>query len=812
MSAERPRRRVLASWVDLSIHTKGLVVIAVPVAMLLVLVVVFSATADRNLLAAAIVAVILGIGAGFVAMRLFTDGVVARLRRLERATLAVEEGRPVDGLPDGNDEIGRLAARLAHSTAELAARGEDRDRARDQLEEILTASPIVSLRYDEESKRFTYASPNVDRLLGVSAVDALADPDALAERFHPEDRERLSKALRDGAVGRGDRVSLELRFRRDPDAATWGQADTVCTPDIGADGTIVGAVVYLVDVSERHIAERAAEERRFMLESIFHASPDTITVRDDRGRVVLASTSLAEVMVTEDDGDGTGAGAGGVPGAGGAVSAEGRRLIDELAARCAAGARDMGPVVTSGRAPDGTVRLFETRARPVLDEFGTVTGTVTISRDITERIRLEDSLRDATTAAERASEAKSEFLSRMSHELRTPLNAILGFAQLLELDGLPDDQAASVDQIQKAGRHLLSLINEVLDIARIEAGRLTIDTTPVDVADVLLEVTTLLTPVAEAVGSALSIDSMGAGALRVHADRQRLLQVLLNLGSNALKYGGAQGSVAFRMQADDHDNVRFEVTDTGPGIPRDKQDELWVPFARLGAERTRVEGTGVGLALSKHLVELMGGAIGVRSRPGRGATFWITLRRAAEPAPTGEAAGDATRAPVTVGAPGASSPAPLIRENGRNGSAEAVGADAGRAGRDAHGSRALLVLQIEDNPSNASLVAQVLGRRPNVRLLSASTAREGLDLAADHPPDLVLLDLHLPDLPGDEVVRRLKESASLADTKIVVVSADATPSRIRRMLDLGVDGYLTKPVAVEALLRLVDRELEDQPS
>jgi signal transduction histidine kinase/HAMP domain-containing protein len=802
MSTERPRRRVLASWVDLSIRTKGLVVIAVPVTVLfLVLVVVSWATADRNLLVAGLLAVILGVGAGFVAMRLFTDGVVARLRRLERATVAVEEGRPLDELPQGKDEIGRLAARLAHTTAELAARAEERDRARDQLEEILTASPIVSLRYDEESERFTYASPNVDRLLGVSAEDALTDPAAVAERFHPDDRERLSKALREGAVGRGDRVSLALRFRRDPDAATWGEADTVCTPDIGADGTIVGAVVYLVDVSERHIAQRAAEERRFMLESIFRASPDTVTVRDDLGRVVLASTSLAEVMVTEDGGRDDGS-----------VSPEGRRLIDELAAHCAAEARDMGPVVTSGRAQDGTVRLFETRARPVLDEFGAVTGTVTISRDITERIGLEDSLRDATAAAERASEAKSEFLSRMSHELRTPLNAILGFAQLLELDELPEEQSSSVDQIQRAGRHLLSLINEVLDIARIEAGRLTIETTPVDVADVLLEVTTLLTPVAEAVGSALSIDSRGAGALRVHADRQRLLQVLLNLGSNALKYGGAQGSVAFRTQADEHDAVRFEVTDTGPGIPRDRQDELWVPFARLGAERTRVEGTGVGLALSKHLVELMGGTIGVRSRPGQGATFWITLRRAAEPTPSREAGGDGTKEPVTVGAPGASSPAPVARDIGRNGAAEAPEAGAAGAGRRGPGSGALLVLQIEDNPSNASLVAQVLGRRPGVRLLSAATAHEGLELATDHHPDLVLLDLHLPDLPGDEVVRRLKESVPLADTKIVVVSADATPSRIRRMLDLGVDGYLTKPVAVEALLRLVDRELEDSPS
>ncbi|HUO49741.1 MAG TPA: histidine kinase dimerization/phospho-acceptor domain-containing protein, partial [Acidimicrobiales bacterium] len=564
--------------------------------------------ANRNLVVAGIVAVFLGLAGGFLAMWLFTDGVATRLRRLERATTADADVFSLADLPEGEDEIGRLASRFTRTTSELAAWAEERDRARDQLEEILTASPIVSLRYQDASRRFTYASPNVERLLGLSAGEVLADGGLLAGRIHPEDLERLAKAMEDGVVRRGDRVSLSLRFRRDPESPAWGEADTVITPDIGADGTIVGAVVYLVDSSERHTAQRAADERRFMLESIFRASPDTIAVRDEVGRVVLASTSLAEVMGTDDTPEI------------GPPAADSRRLIDELAARSAAASQDMGPVVTSARGSDGAVHLFETRARPVLDEFGTVTGTVTISRDITERIRLEESLRDATASAERASEAKSEFLSRMSHELRTPLNAILGFAQLLELDELPGDQASSVDQIQRAGRHLLSLINEVLDISRIEAGQLSIDTAPVDVADVLVEVTTLLTPVAEAAGAELSVDTAGAASLWVHADRQRLLQVLLNLGSNALKYGGLHGAVTFatlvERSGEGEPVVRFEVSDRGPGIPRDKQDEIWVPFARIGAERTRVEGTGVGLALSKHLVELMGGSIGVRSRLG----------------------------------------------------------------------------------------------------------------------------------------------------------------------------------------------------
>jgi signal transduction histidine kinase/CHASE3 domain sensor protein/ActR/RegA family two-component response regulator len=729
------------------------------------------ASADRTVLVVGVVAALLGIAGALAAMRLFTGGVVARLRRLEQATSDVESGRPLGELPTGADEIGRLAERVAHAADELAAQAQVRERTRDELEEILTASPIVSLRYDASSGRFTYASPNVERLLGVGISEALDDPAGVIDRFHPRDRETLRGALSEGAVRRGDRVSLTLRFRRDPDSSSWGDADAVCTPDIASDGTIVGAVLYLVDVSERHVAQRAADERRYMLESIFHASPDTIAVRDERGRVILASTSLSEVMGND----------------------ESRGIIDGLAAHCSSESTDMGPVITSSPGPDGAVRIYETRARPVVDEHGLVTGTVTISRDVTDRIRLEDSLRDASAAAERASDAKSEFLSRMSHELRTPLNAILGFAQLMELGELPEDQATSVDQIQRAGRHLLSLINEVLDISRIEAGRLTIETVPVDVDDVLAEVGMLLTPVAEAAGAHLTVESTGLRALRVYADRQRLLQVLLNLGSNALKYGGAHGEARLRTVDCGSEGVRLEVSDTGPGIPGEKQDELWVPFARLGAERTRVEGTGVGLALSKHLVELMGGSIGVRSALGEGATFWITLRR------VGTGAG--ALVPATEG------PAPTPTRPGR---ARTEGP--GRARTEGPGREppagTLLVLQIEDNPSNATLVAQVLGRRSGVELLSASTGGEGLELACDRAPDLVLLDLHLPDLPGDEVVRRLKQRAALADTKIVVVSADATPSRIRRMLDLGVDGYLTKPVGVEALLRLVDRELE----
>ncbi len=741
-------------------------------------------TSNIFLPAIAIAAVVLALAGGVFVSQLFTTGVVRRLRRLERATEDLEHGETPVGVPSGRDEIGRLSARLLNTTAQMRERAEERDRARAELENILTASPVVSLRYNVATQRFSYASPNIDRLFGISAEEAVASPGRIIERLHPDSADHLRDALADGATRSAERREILLRFRQDPASEDWREAEAVYTLEWGPGDELQGLVAYLVDVSERHAAQRAADERRFLLESIFHASPDTIVVRDISGQVVLGSSPLADVIGTtdaeRDDVD--------------------RAVLDDLMARCVAGEQSPDPVVTTGRLPGGELRTYETRARPVFDHSGRVTGTVTISRDVTERMHLEQSLRHASVDAERASQAKSEFLSRMSHELRTPLNAILGFAQLLEMDDLPTDQASSVDQIQVAGRHLLSLINEVLDISRIEAGRVSLSTEPVEVSEVLDEVTTLLAPVAEAGGIELSVDVDASRVLRVRADRQRLLQVLLNLGSNAVKYNTRGGSVAFRTDARDGGRVRFEVRDTGPGIPHEKQDQLFVPFSRLGAERSAVEGTGVGLALSKQLVEVMGGVIGVDSFPGHGSTFWVELL-AADPSALEVGPTRTVAAP-----PGAAHHAPVDRApNGRsapNGTSAPNGARPGQAV-----GTGVVVLQIEDNPSNSALVEQVLAKRPGVRLISAGEGRAGLELARQHRPDLVLLDLHLPDLPGDELLHRLKAVPELADTKVVVVSADATPSRIREMLDLGVEGYLTKPVDVEALLRLVDYEI-----
>ena len=358
-------------------------------------------------------------------------------------------------------------------------------------------------------------------------------------------------------------------------------------------------------------------------------------------------------------------------------------------------------------------------------------------------------------------------LFRSSHELRTPLNAILGFGQVLEMDPLGPEQREGVDHILKAGQHLLGLIDEVLDIARIEAGRMRLSLEPVSVKQVLDEVRSLIRPLAAERKTRFEVRAPEAAALYALADRQRLNQVLLNLLSNAVKYTPEGGTVTLICEEAAGGRVRFEVRDTGPGIPPEKLGQLFTPFERLGV--SGVEGTGLGLALSKGLAEAMGGTMGAESRVGQGSAFWVELAKAGNPEPQ-------------VARAAAGEPA-VAREKGST------------------------VLYIEDNLSNLRLIEHLLSRRPGVRLLSAIQGRLGLDLAREHRPGLILLDLHLPDVPGEEVLRRLKEDPRTQQIPVVVISAEASPGHVQRLLAAGASGYLTKPIDVRELLRLLDETL-----
>lgn len=392
-----------------------------------------------------------------------------------------------------------------------------------------------------------------------------------------------------------------------------------------------------------------------------------------------------------------------------------------------------------------------------------------------ERKQAEADVFRAKEEAERANLAKSEFLSRMSHELRTPMNAILGFAQLMEMEAHTEDDRESVEQILRAGRHLLALIDEVLDIARIEAGRMTLSLEPVGIGGVLQETQDMVRQMAAEHRVRLRVESCER---HVQADQQRLKQVLLNLLSNAIKYNREGGSVTITCEERPQSRLRIAVADTGRGIAPEKLQRLFTPFDRLDAElEGMADGTGLGLSLSKGLVEAMGGTLGVQSIAGEGSTFWLDLPLAAAPMHEEESVDDASEA----------------------GAAETREVES-------------TVLLIEDNLSNVRLIERVLTQRPGIRLLAAMQGRLGLELAEQHRPDLILLDVHLPDLRGDQVLEQLRRAAPLRDVPVVVISADATERQTRRLLDAGARDYLSKPLDVRRLLDVLDEALASKES
>lgn len=403
------------------------------------------------------------------------------------------------------------------------------------------------------------------------------------------------------------------------------------------------------------------------------------------------------------------------------------------------------------------------------DSTGALRGFSKITRDITDRRAAEIALSTAREEAESASRAKSEFLSRMSHELRTPLNAILGFAQLLDMDSTAG-QRPQVSHILRAGQHLLALINEVLDIARIEAGRLPLNIEPIALASVLHEALTLVSPMAADAGIRLvELPSLPEGS-GVVADRQRLVQVLLNLLSNAIKYNRPEGEVRIEVTVLDK-RVAIAVSDTGRGIAPEQLDQLFKPFERLGAD-PQVEGTGLGLSLSKSLLEMMQGNLQVHSVPDQGCCFTLQL-----PGAQVVTAHLPPIAALTV-------TRPPVEYHGR-------------------------VLCIEDNLSSLALIETLMQRRPGIQLLSSMQGQMGLDLARQHAPQLILLDVTLPDLEGLEVLRRLRQSPATASTPVLMITADASDLTRRVLQDAGATAVLTKPIHIQAFLAHLERYLPE---
>lgn len=429
--------------------------------------------------------------------------------------------------------------------------------------------------------------------------------------------------------------------------------------------------------------------------------------------------------------------------------------------------------------PGAAPRYLETSYAPFAEPVQGVRCAALVTRDITAEETAAQAMQAGRQAliaakeeAERANRAKSRFMSLMSHELRTPMNAILGFGQLLLSDAqhpLTRDQQRYVEEILDGGRHLLTLINDVLDLGRIESGRLAMAVQPVALRPLVESCVALMAPLAQQRPVRLLAPQPDTLECHVHADPLRLKQVVLNLLSNAIKYNRRDGDVTLHcLQGSEH--VELRVTDTGIGLTPDQSQRLFVAFERLGARASNVEGSGIGLALSRQLVRTMGGEIGADSELDVGSTFWVRLRTASP-------------APAAAPAPPSAAPQGLQPQRHRR------------------------VLYVEDNEVNALLMRAMLARLPGVLFEHAASPLQALERARTHPPELLLLDIQLPEIDGFELLRRLRDDPALRRVPAIAVSAGAMPADVERALQSGFDAYLTKPLELDELLQAVQRHL-----
>jgi len=644
---------------------------------------------------------------------------------------------------------------------------------------ILTSANFSIIATDEKGVIQLF-NIGAETMLGYAAVEVvnkvtpadIHDPQEVIERARALSRE-LATPIAPGfealafKASRGIEDKYELTYIR-KDGSRFPAIVSI-TALRNADGGIIGYLLIGTDNSARKQAEeklRWTEEGfRLMVESVTDCA---IVMLDSEGRVVSWNTGAQRIK---------------------GYSAE--EIVGQHFSRfyppadIARGVpqRDLDSAANQGRCEvegwrvrkDGSVFWANVVFTAIRDPAGQPRGFAKLTRDLTERRQVEETLTSAKGAAEKANLAKSEFLSSMSHELRSPLNAILGFAQLMESDATPatPSQKASIDEILRAGWYLLELINEILDLAQIESGKLSLSTEPTSLAEVLFECQAMIEPQAKTRGIRMTFPPFDVPCF-VAADRTRLKQVLINLLSNAIKYNQAGGTVVVDVAGSTAERIRLNVRDTGPGLSPDKLAQLFQPFNRLGQERGAEQGTGIGLVMSKRLIGLMGGVLGVESSVGAGSVFWCELGAAAAP---GLEADTATSAAVARPLPQPGAPLRTL-------------------------------LYVEDNPANLKLVEQLIARRPTLRLLTAVDGNMGIQLARANQPEVILMDINLPGISGIEALKILHDDPVTAHIPVVALSANAMPRDIEKGLAAGFFSYLTKPIKVKEFMEALDAALE----
>jgi PAS domain S-box-containing protein len=570
--------------------------------------------------------------------------------------------------------------------------------------------------------------------------------------IHPDDLERVAAEFESVNGIAPSVIELEFRERCRDDRYRWMKWT------VRKDGDLYYAVGH--DVTLRNEMTEALAVSLAKSRAIFDAAVDSIIVIDKNLKVVEASPSNDSTFAFSRE------------------ETEGRVALDFVHPD------DQGMILEAlergfandevvnvrfrGLHTDGRWVMIESRGRALRDAQGNPTGAVIISRDVSETVEAQRALELAKIEAEQANVAKSEFMSRMSHELRTPLNSVLGFAQILQMELEAPSELEMIGYIVKSGGYLLELINEVLDISRVESGSIAVSLELVSIEALVGECLQLVSGDAAAAGVEI-IDQCDV-ARHVRADPLHLKQALVNLLSNAIKYNHEGGTVTLTCD-EDAGRVRLGVTDTGPGVAPQLFDRLFVPFDRLDAESKGIEGTGLGLALSKGLMEAIGGSLGVESEPGTGSTFWLDLPLATTSTDFAEVELDVAAQPES--------------------------------------NAVLTVLYIEDNIGNVRLLERLLVHKPNVRLITSLEGRLGLQLAQQHRPDLILLDVHMPDLSGYEVLELLRDDVRTASIPVVMLSADASHEQIQRFRDAGARDYLTKPLDLQHFLGQLDVYLQD---